>query len=347
MNICTQIPDIGIYAAHITHKKAGTGATVFVAPEGCTCGVDVRGGAPATRETDLLRPEELVQKIHAVMLSGGSAYGLNASTGAIEALEAAGIGLDVGVGKVPLVTSACLFDLACGSATSRPTAQDGAQVTTDALTNKTLNLAEGNVGAGTGCTVGKFAGPHHAMKSGFGMSAYSQDTLVVAAFSAVNAVGNVCDPHTHHVLAGAYDRNTHNFLAPEDFLVPSLIKSTDSMHNLHTGDMVATETPVENPLPLRSNTTISCVVTNAILSKTQATKVAQIAADAYAHAIYPTHTTNDGDTIFVMASNKVELRFNPEDIIGFWATKALEEAIASGVRQAKSAYGYLAAHDLT
>ena len=156
----------GIYAGHATNEEAATGCTVIVCPEGATGAVDVRGGAPATRETDLLRPEETVQALHAVVLSGGSAYGLAASTGVAEELERRDIGLDVMVAKVPIVSGACLFDLACGDAHVRPDASMGAQAVADAFAHAGEPLARGNVGAGAGCTVGKVAGPQRSMKTG-------------------------------------------------------------------------------------------------------------------------------------------------------------------------------------
>lgn len=316
----TQIP--GIYAAHATNEEGGTGCTVIVCPKGATGGVDVRGGAPATRETDLLRPEETVQQLHAVVLSGGSAYGLAASCGVAEELERQGIGLDVGVGVVPIVTSACLFDLPCGDVHSRPTAADGATATRQALATHGSPLARGNVGAGTGATVGKLAGPEHAMKSGLGEDVQTNGDLVCGAVSAVNAAGNVIDPATGTPIAGLRGFDG------------SISSTEDAL-------LAMTQNPVGFD---RTNTTISCVVTNARLTKPQATKVAQMAADAYAHAIRPTHTTNDGDTIFVMATGEVDALV---DVVGVLATRALERAIADAARQATGAYGLPAARDLS
>lgn len=316
------ITDIdGVYAASATNAEAATGCTVIVCPAGATVGVDVRGGAPATRETDLLRPEETVQQVHAVVLSGGSAYGLAASTGVIEELERRDIGLDVGVGKVPIVTGACLFDLACGRADVRPTAADGAAAVAAALDGEKLPLAVGNVGAGTGCTVGKLGGPARAMKSGLGESVQTCGPLVCGAVAAVNAVGDIVDPVSGEGIAGLLDEEGEHILNSRDVLLS-----------------LAATMPLE-----RTNTTISCVVTNAKLTKAEATKVAQMAADAYAHTIRPTHTSNDGDSIFVMATGEVEM---PIDVVGVLATKALEGAIIDSALSAKGAYGLKAAHDL-
>lgn len=315
----TQIP--GIFVGHATNAEAGTGCTVICCPAGATGGVDVRGGAPATRETDLLRPEETVDELHAVVLSGGSAYGLAASCGVIEELERRGYGLDVGVARVPIVSGACLFDLACGDPHTRPTAEDGRAACAFALDNPGAPLARGNVGAGTGCTVGKLAGPGRAMKSGLGEDVERAGELVCGAISAVNACGDVRDPDTGAMVAGVLAEDGSRMADTLEVLLGGYAKM---------------------PLP-RTNTTISCVVTNARLTKAQATKVAQMAADAYAHAISPTHTTNDGDTVFVMATGEVEA---PVDVVGSLATRALGRAIADGARQAEGAYGYPSARDL-
>ena len=316
------VPDIaGIRVGHSTNADAGTGCTVIICPEGATGAVDVRGGAPATRETDLLRPEETVQDLHAVVLSGGSAFGLASTTGVADELERLGIGLDVGVARVPIVTGACLFDLACGDASVRPTHDDGVEAVRAAMGREPGRALErGNVGAGTGCTVGKLGDPALAMKSGLGEDVEVAGGLVCGAIAAVNACGDVVDPDTGTPIAGMRDATG------------GLCSAVDALLG-----MVATM-PLE-----RTNTTVSCVVTNARLTKAEATKVAQMAADAYAHAIRPTHTTNDGDTVFVMATGRVTA---PVDVVGALATRALARAIADGARRAESAYGLIAARDL-
>ena len=313
----------GIYAASATNDEAGTGCTVILCPEGATGAVDVRGGAPASRETDLLRPEETVDVLHAVVLSGGSAYGLAASCGVAEELERRQVGLDVGVGVVPIVSSACLFDLGCGDARVRPSAEYGVAAVKRALDNPKEPLDTGNVGAGTGCTVGKFMGPERCMKAGLGEHVESAGELVCGAVAAVNACGNVVDPSDGTAIAGALDE-ARTSIVDADQAIAAL----------------ASQAPW---LKTRTNTTISCVVTNARLGKAQATKVAQMAADGYAHAIRPTHTTNDGDTIFVMATNRVDA---PVDIVGMLATRAIEGAIVRAARDATGAYGMPAARDL-
>lgn len=314
----------GIFAGHWSDHEAGTGCTAIVCPEGAIGAVDVRGGAPATRETDLLRPEETVQKIHAVILSGGSAYGLAASCGAAEELERRHIGLDVGVGLVPIVASACLFDLAVGSSSVRPTAASGAAAVEAAFAEADQPLARGSYGAGCGCTVGKLAGPKRSMKSGIGEDVEAAGELLVGALSAVNAVGNIVDPETGNPLAGLLSEDGTHIVDEEEALIAQGAALT---------------------MPLaRTNTTISCIVTNASLTKAQATKVAQMAADGYAHAIRPTHTTNDGDTIFVIATGAVEA---PVDLAGALAVRATERAIADAARMAEPAFGLRCARGFT
>lgn len=315
----TQIP--GIHVGHSTNADAATGCTVILCPEGATGGVDVRGGAPATRETDLLRPEETVDVLHAVVLSGGSAFGLSAACGVAEELERRGYGLDVGVARVPIVSGACLFDLACGDPSVRPSVEDGRAACVAALESEPRPLERGNVGAGAGCTVGKLAGPKRAMKSGLGEDVECAVELVCGAVAAVNACGDVRDPDTGEKIAGVRTEDGAALADTVEVLLGGFAR-----------------------MPLaRTNTTISCVVTNARLTKAQATKVAQMSADAYAHAISPTHTTNDGDTVFVMATGEVDA---PVDVVGALATRALGRAIADGARQAASTHGYPAARDL-
>lgn len=325
----TEIP--GFKFGHFTDRSGGTGCTAIVAPEGATGGVDVRGAAPASRETDLLRPENTVDKVHAVVLSGGSAYGLEAASGAASELEKHGIGLDVGVARVPIVCSSCLFDLAFGNPRARPTSFDGAMAVREALiTPSSLPLAEGCVGAGTGATVGKLGGPDRCMKSGLGARAFQLGALQMGAISAVNAVGNVVDPSSLEPIAGM--RATADGIEIVD------MEET----------MLAMAEQVAMPLD-RTNTTISCIVTNAALTKAQATKIAQMAADAYAHTIRPTHTTNDGDTIYVLASGTLGEEASarlPLDLIGLVATRALEAAIVAGCTEATALLGLPAHRDV-
>ena len=297
----------GIYVGHATDTEGKTGCTVILCPEGATGAVDVRGGAPATRETDLLRPEETVDVVHAVVLSGGSAFGLAASCGVADELELRGVGLDVGVTTVPIVVGACLFDLGYGSPKARPTLEMGRAAVRDAYERGGSPLPRGSVGAGTGCTAAKAFGMEHAVKTGIGQGIFQVGELTCCALSAVNCLGDVVDPTTGEALARACVDGKP--MAAEDLVLG-----------------------LESQLfASRSNTTISCVVTNASLTKARATKVAQIAADAYAHTIRPTHTTQDGDTIFVLATGEVDAL---TDTVGIAATRALEAAIADAARQA-------------
>ena len=321
----TQIP--GVYAGHATMAEAGTGCTVIIVPDGAMGGVDVRGGAPASRETDLLRPEETVQTVDAVVLSGGSAYGLAASVGVAEELERRGVGVDVGVGVVPIVPAACLFDLGCGRADVRPGIAEGVEAVQAAFDNEDKPLERGNVGAGTGCTVGKAGGPARARKAGLGEDVEQAGDLVCGAVAAVNACGDIVEPQTGETIAGLLAEDGSALASTVDLLLA--LQEQSNFARTHQAP--------------RTNTTISCVVTNARLTKAEATKVAQMSADAYAHAIRPTHTTNDGDTVFVLATGEVEA---PVDLVGLLATRALERAIADAACQAVSAYGYKAACDL-
>lgn len=310
----------GFRIGHSTNRDAATGCTVIVAPEGATGAVDVRGGAPASRETDLLCPENTVQQVHAVCLSGGSAFGLEAASGVARELEARGIGLDVGPTRVPIVCSSCIFDLAFGDATVRPGVDEGIAAVHAALDHDPAPVAEGTVGAGTGATVGKLHGPATLMKGGLGARAIKIGPLEVGAIAVVNACGNVIDPHTGVPVAG-------------------MRRSADSLEVTSMEDaMLAAADTLAMPLD-RTNTTISCIITNARLTKAQATKVAQMAADAYAHAIRPTHTTNDGDTIYVMASGSLGDVEVPLDLLGLAATRALERAICAGCATADGILG--------
>lgn len=315
---------------HCSEQHAATGCTVILAPEGATAGVDVRGGAPASRETDLLRPENLVNKIHAVCLSGGSAFGLAASAGVADELECRGIGLDVGVSVVPIVVQACLFDLTVGSSLVRPHYDFGVRAVQDAFRNKLGKLSQGNVGAGTGASVGKCAGVERSCKTGLGIAAFEFEGVQIGAVCALNALGDVIHPQTHQILAGlrCTDEN-EGFYSTERYL----------LERLKTGEMPL-ERLAKNNKNLRdslcTNTTLACVFTNARLDKAQAYKLAQISHDAFAHCIRPCHTTNDGDTIFTLASGKIDCKL---DALAILAQKCLEASILNAVYYARDAYG--------
>ncbi|MCI8469769.1 MAG: P1 family peptidase [Eggerthellaceae bacterium] len=309
---------------HAQDAAAATGCTVIVAPAGASCGVAVRGGGPATRETDLLRPENMIEAVHAVVLAGGSAFGLEASCGVMDALAERGIGFQMAGACVPIVTGACLFDLLVG-APAHPDKAMGREAAERALADgyDGAAVAQGNVGAGTGATVGKLAAPEAAMKAGLGWSALRLGDLVVAALVAVNALGCVRDSQGRWV-AGV--------VGPDG-------RVADPLEVLARG--TAAQAGGEGG-PV-ANTTLGVVLTNARLTKAHATKVASLAHDAYARAIKPVHTMNDGDTVFVFASGEVEAG---ADVVGVLGAEAMEQAILSAVMSAEGAYGLPAARDL-
>ncbi len=326
-------------AAHCTRAEDGTGCTVLVAEDGAVGAVDVRGGAPATRETDLLRPENMVEQVNAIVLSGGSAFGLEAACGVMEELAGRDVGFKLAGACVPIVCGASLFDLPVGKL-SWPNKDDGARAARAACQSAGADLEQGCVGAGTGATVGKMGLPQQAMKSGFGWAGLRLGELVVIANVAVNALGNVV-AEDGSWLAGALgeDGRVEDPIAAalKAAALQSSAGATGGRDARGAGDQREQEgAPV-------SNTTIGCILTNARLVKAQATKVAQMAQDAYARCIKPVHTPHDGDTIFVMASGDVDAR---TDMVGILATEAMERAIRSAVRSATGAYGLRAACDI-
>lgn len=310
----SKIPTIKI--GHMQNLEAGTGCTVVICekPQGAVGGVDVRGGAPGTRETDVLKSENTVQNINALLLSGGSAFGLDAAGGVMQFLEEKGIGYDVGVTKVPIVPEAILFDLTFGDYKIRPDKAMAYKACENAFQD--VPWEDGNIGAGTGATVGKIRGMKYAMKGGLGSFCYKIGDLYVGAIVAVNAVGDVVDPNTRTIIAGALKDDKRTFLDTENY---TMTEKYDA----------PTKITVEN-------TTIGIIVTNAKLTKAQANKLAAMTQDAYARAIRPVHTVSDGDTIFAMATGEVEANMN---LIGVMAVKAMEQAIVSGVKSAKTLKG--------
>lgn len=270
----------GIEVGHFTDSRRPTGCTVIIARDGAVAAVDVRGAAPGTRETDLLQPGNLVEQVHAIMLAGGSAWGLDAASGAVRWLEEQGIGYDVGVGRLPLVPAAVLFDLLVGDARIRPDAHAGYQACTAASRKRP---AEGNVGAGAGAAVGKLFGMERAMKGGVGTACITVGGVTVGALIACNAVGDVCDPNTGQVVAGARRANGKHLL--------------DTRRALLRGRLPA-------PLLAGSNTTIGVIATDAVLSRPQAQRLAVMGHDGLARAINPVHTPFDGDTLFALATGK-------------------------------------------
>ena len=316
----TSITDVpGILVGHHTLDERPTGCTVVIAMEGATGGVDVRGGAPGTRETALLDPVNTIQKLHAVVLSGGSAFGLDAATGTVRWLEENGIGFEVAEIRVPIVAAAILEDLRVGDGRIRPDAECGYRATESA---SAAAPAEGNVGAGAGATVGKLAGMGRAMKGGIGTASIRrEDGLIVGALIAVNALGDVIDPSTGRVIAGV---------------------RTEDGRGLADARVLVRESGAS---PTSSNTVIGVVATNASLTKAQATKVAQMAHDGLARAISPAHTPWDGDTIFALSTGRGGADADVLEI-GALAAEAVTEAILRAVRAAEGLSDLPSASDL-
>jgi L-aminopeptidase/D-esterase-like protein len=318
----------GLKVGSHTLGEKPTGCTVILAEKGATGGVDVRGGAPGTRETDLLSPLNHVQVVHAVVLSGGSAFGLDAAMGAVRWLEEHDIGYPAGGIKVPIVPAAILFDIPfAGKPQVRPTADCGYKASQAASDGP---VAEGTVGAGAGATVGKMGGPGKSMKGGLGSASIKlPDGLVVAAIVATNSVGDIIDPATGQVVAGARGEDGKTFI--------------DVRKLLREGVLPRARQPRAG-----ENTTIGLVATNAVLTKVQAQKIAQMAHDGFARAISPVHTTGDGDTIFSLATGALagEVSDGRLTQIGALAAEAMAEAILRSVRQATTAGGVPALRDL-
>ena len=321
---------------HAADAELATGCTVVIAPEGAVCGIDVRGGGPATRATDLLKPENRVEAVHAVVLSGGSAFGLEASSGVMDALAERGVGFPVETARVPIVTSACLLDLLIGKP-GHPDKAMGRRAAEAAFACEPFG--EGNVGAGTGATVGKLLGSERAMKSGFGINAMRFGDLVVAALVAVNALGNVRNKDGVWI-AGCRDDDGSVMDGTTAFEFAAQAMAAQAAAQTAAE---APESPAEPGGTPCANTTIGVVVTNARLTKAQATKVSSTCHDAYARAIKPVHTSNDGDTIFTFASGDIAA---PSDLVAVMGTEAMQQAICRAVTSAASAYGLPAADDI-
>ncbi len=311
----------GIEVGHAQDEEALTGCTVVVCRKGAVAGVDVRGSAPGTRETDLLDPLNLVEKVHAIVLAGGSAYGLDAASGVMRYLEEQKIGFNTGVAKVPIVPAAILFDLGVGRADVRPDSAMGYRAAASALS---AAPAQGNVGAGTGASVGKMFGSSLAMKAGLGTASVDIGGGVqVGALVAINAWGDVIDPHTNEILAGLRSGKVGPLrVGSKGYFADTLamLKSTVGRGVLN--------------LVARANTVIGVVATNAILTKAQATKVAQMAQDGVARTIRPAHTMFDGDTLFALSTGAKKADVSA---VGAFAAEALAEAITRAVRLAASA----------
>ena len=299
---------------------AGTGCTVILCPEGMAAGADIRGGGPASRETPLLSPMTNAHVIHAVVLSGGSAFGLDAAGGVMQYLEEHDIGYDVSVTKVPLVVQSDIFDLTVGDVHIRPDHAMGYRAAEAALTAP--NYRDGNYGAGCGATVGKITGMGRSMKSGIGSYAVQLGELKVGAVVVVNALGDIHDPHTGKQIAG---------LRSEDGT--SLCSTLEYMYSgLRAGEKSFTK-----------NTTLAVIMTNASFHKTALCRIASMAHNGMARAINPVHTTADGDTVYAVSSGGVKA---DQDLVGTLGAEVLSEAILRAVQHAEAAYGLPAARDL-
>jgi L-aminopeptidase/D-esterase-like protein len=324
MKLQNAITDVsGIEVGHAQNEEALTGCTVILCRKGAVAGVDVRGSAPGTRETDLLNPINLVEKVHAIVLAGGSAFGLDAASGVTNYLEEKKIGFNTGTVRVPIVPSAILFDLNIGRADVRPDSAMGAQAAASATSTPP---AEGNIGAGTGATIGKMFGISLAMKSGLGTASIDiGGGVIVGAIVAVNAFGDVIDPSTNQIIAGLRSGKVGPLrIGKKDGFADTL-----SMMKSPIGRGVF-------GLTSRANTVIGAVATNAKLTKAQATKIAQMAQDGIARTIRPAHTMLDGDAIFALSTGVKKADIS---ILGAFAAEAMAQAILRAVKAAKPAGG--------
>ena len=311
----------GVRVGHFTHPGRPTGCSVVLCEAGAVAGVDVRGAAPGTRETDLLRPGNLVEHVHAVLLSGGSAFGLAAADGVMRWLEERGHGLQVGTVRVPIVPAAVLFDLWLGDASLRPDAAAGYAACEAARSEAP---AQGNVGAGAGATVGKLFGAAYAMKGGIGSASLRVGAVTIAALVAVNALGDVIDPGSGRVLAGARSDDG--------------LSLRDTMASLIRGDLPA-------PALAGMATTIGVIATDAALTKAQANQLASMAHDGLARSINPVHSMADGDTLFALATGASG---KPGDmsVLGALAAEVVARAVISAITHAVSLPGLPGARDL-
>jgi L-aminopeptidase/D-esterase-like protein len=300
----------GIEVGHFTDTRRPTGCTVVIVREGAVAGVDVRGAAPGTRETDLLAPTHLIERVHGVLLAGGSAWGLDAATGVMRWLEEQGVGFPVGPVRLPIVPGAVLFDLMLGDASVRPDAAAGYRACELASAKAP---AQGNVGAGTGAVVGKIFGIERAMKGGIGSASVTVEGITVGALVACNAVGDVIDPDTAQVVAGARSRNGKSLF--------------DSRRALLRGE-------APKPLLAGTNTTIGVIATDAVITKAQASRLATMAHDGLARCINPVHTMSDGDTLFALGTGRAGGALGMMTL-GTMAAEATAMAVLRAVRAAQ------------
>ena len=314
----TSIENITIGQAENT--EAGTGCTVFVSRDGMAAGLDVRGGGPASRESQLLNPLMSAQVLHAVVLAGGSAYGLGAADGVMRCLEERGIGFDVAVTKVPLVAQSDLFDLTVGDGSVRPDAAMGYEAAKRAL--EAPNYRDGSFGAGCGATVGKIGGMETCMKTGIGSYAVQLGDLKIGAVVALNALGDVFDWKTGRQVAGLLTEDRTGLRSTTEFMQ----RSIEVVENRFTG-----------------NTTLGIIITNAAFRKPALCKIAGMAHDGYARSIRPVHTSADGDSIYAVSVGDVAA---DQDLVGTLAADVMSEAILRAVDHAESGYGFPSASEL-
>ena len=309
-----KITDIAnIKIGHAQDKEAATGCTVIICEEGATAGVDVRGSAAASRELALLDPLNSGDKVHAIMLSGGSAFGLDSAAGVMQYLENKGIGFDVAVTVVPIVPTACLFDLVVGDHKVRPDKAMGYEACENAQI--TVEVEEGNVGAGTGASVGKFLGIDRAMKGGLGTYAVQVGDIKIGAVVAVNALGDIFDVDTGEVLAGILTEDKNTVANSIEIMCDEI----DKERNIFAG-----------------NTTIGCLITNVKATKSEANKLAVMAQNGFIRAIRPINTSVDGDTAFAMCTGEVE---GALDAVGSIGSYVMAKAINEAIKKSKTAYG--------
>ena len=309
----------GFRIGHAHDEQAATGCTVILCDECAPAGVDIRGGGPASRETPLLNPVAMAEGIHAVLLSGGSAFGLDAAGGVMQYLEERKIGFDVGVTRVPLVCQSCVLNLVIGRTDVRPDKEMAYRACENAGNGE---VEEGCVGAGMGCTVGKYRGKDYAMKSGLGTFAVQVGKVKVGAIVALNAMGDVYDIDTGVQIAGLLNETRDGLRSTEQ----EMLADVAGIHNLFTG-----------------NTTIGAIVTNGAFTKAEMNKIASMAHNGYARAIRPVHTTADGDSIYALSTGHETADLN---VVGTLAAYVMGRAIGRAARAAHSMDGYLSAQEL-
>ena len=310
-----------IRIGQVENTQAATGCTVLICEDGMRAGLDVRGGGPASRESQLLNPLMSAQMIHAIVLSGGSAYGLGTANGVMEYLEEHGFGFDTGYALVPLVAQADIYDLSVGESSVRPDASMGYEAARQAF--ESPNYRDGNYGAGCGATVGKIAGMEYCMKTGIGSYAVQIGELQVGAIVVLNALGDVFNWRTGDQIAGMLSEDKTALRSTADYMK----RSISAVENKFTG-----------------NTTLAVIMTNAAFDKSQLCKIAGMGHDGFARSICPVHTSADGDSIYAVSLGNVSA---DQDLVGTLASEVISEAIIRAVESAQSAYGYPSASEIS